>query len=305
MFKKFIVLLLLLFVSTGLMVSVNADVGPKPTTVVEIIGFDESYYFDILFKVNESDVSVLTEDEIQEQIEYDYYRDDFPDELNGFQDGEGYASYTLYRDMPHNIDLLETNKFLLGYFAPPNQFKIVLVIETGEMIISNVVNTTLFNAEVTFDLSDFSLQEAESEVIDGIPVYQIDNPSPQESIPWGEIILQIIVAVVLTLVIEIFILFVFGYNQKSTYKLVIYVNLVTQFVFHTALIGMTLFASFFGFVFIFIVGELIVLTIEIIIYRIYLKEKSKTMATLYAIFANIISLIFGTLLLTYIMGILI
>jgi len=305
MFKKFIVLLLLVFVSTGLIISVKADVGPKSTADVEIIGFDEPYYFDILFKVSESSVRVLTENEIQDEVEYYYYRDDFSDVLNGFQDQDGYASYTLYRDIPHHIDQLETHKFHIGYAIPPSEFKIALILESDEVIVSNVVNTTLFNSEITFDLSGFQLEDAQTQTIDGVEVYQIADPSPQEMIPWGEIVLQIVVAVILTLIIEVFILFIFRYNNKSSYKLAIYVNLVTQFLFHTALVAMTLLASFFGFVFIFIIGEIIILIIEIVLYRIYLKEKSKTIATLYAIVANLISLIFGTLLLSYIMNMLV
>lgn len=301
MIKRIFVLFLLIFVSLGMIVSVNADIGPKPTTDIEIIGFNESYYFDVLFKVDESRVRELTESEVQEEIEHYYYRDDFPNVLNGFQDDDGYASYTLYRGIPHHIEQRDTHKFHLGYVSPPDKFKIVLVLDNEEIIISNVVNKTLFNAEFTYDLNDFDLEDAESELVDGVSVYQVDYTSPEEIIPWSQIILQIILGVVLTVIIELGILFFFRYSQVKSYKIALYVNLITQFLFHTALILMSLFASFFGFIFIFVVGEIVILLIEIILYRKYLKEKSKMIVTIYAIIANLTSLFLGTYLLDLIL----
>lgn len=303
MIKKIFVLFLLVFISTSLMVSVHADVGPKPTTEVEIIGFDQVYYFDVLFKVDESDVRLLDEEAIQERTEYDYYRDDFPDILNGFQDDDGYASYSLYSSNPHNIDQLETHKFHLGYYSPPNEFKIVLVLENDEMIISNVVNKTLFNATFTFDLSDFSLEDETPELVDGVSVYLIEEPSPRETIPWGMTLLQIVLAVIFTIIIEMFVLFVFRYNKKSSYKLVLYINLITQFLFHSILIIGTLVGNIYGFILVFVFGELLVLIIELILYIKYLKEKSKLTAAIYALLANLMSAFLGTLLLAYLLSV--
>ncbi|QWC00198.1 hypothetical protein KHQ88_01125 [Mycoplasmatota bacterium] len=298
MFKKILSIVLLLLITWGLIFSVQADIGPKPTAEINILGFDQAYAFDILFKVDDDDVRVLNEDEVQEEVEYYYYKDTYPNVLNGFQDEDGYASYTLYRRIPHHIEQLETHRFMLGYVYPPDDFKIVLVLDNDEIIISDVVHKRSFNAEITFDLSDFSIEESQPVNINGVSVYLVNEPSPEEYIPWNEIITQIILGVIFTLIIELLILFVFRYNHKSSYKLVTYVNIVTQFLFHTALVTMIIIFDFFGFVFTFVIGEIIILIIEALVYRKLLKEKTKSMATIYALCANVISLVFGTLILS-------
>jgi hypothetical protein len=282
---------------------VHGDVGPKPTTTIEVIGLDQSYYFDLLFPVREDKVQVLTEDEIDEEIRYDYYRDDFPDILNGYRDEDGYASYTLYRGIPHSITEVSDHQFLCGYFSPPDDFKIVLVLEeTNEIIVSNKIHKTMFYAEYTFDLSSDDLFNDENrDVYQGVVRYLVDDVDG-EVVPWKEIIIQIVFAVLLTLVLEMIVLYAFRYNHKKSYFLVVKVNLFTQTILHALLVLFSLIAAFFGFFATLIIGEFLVFVIEILIYRRYLNEKSQVRAMLYGLIANIVSMVLGTMILGYVIG---
>ncbi len=298
--SAFTMFLFLTILSFSFVLKVKADMGPKPSTTVNIVGFDQPYYFDLLVKTNEEYVIELTEEEIFEQIEYYYYRDDFPAELNGFNDLDGFASYTLYRGIPHPIGQIDENTYISSYLTP-DEFKIALVLETGEIIISDIINKTMFNANFTFDLTSFSLVDSESIIIGGITVYNV-NSNLSEEIPYGQMILEIIIAVILTIAIELFILFIFRYNSKLSYILALKVNVFTQFVLNSILIFGYLFLGFFGYFFLLIIGEMVVLLLEIVFYTKFLKEKNKWLSTIYAIIANICSLVIGHYLLILIFG---
>jgi len=75
--------------------------------------------------------------------------------------------------------------------------------------------------------------------------------------------------------------------------LVLIVNIITQSLLHIGIILGSLFGSLFGGIFAFIIGELFVFILEIIIFGKFLKEQSKLRAILYALLANIASLVIG------------
>jgi hypothetical protein len=297
--KKLLFLLLFILSTTGFIISVKADMGPKPITTVEIIGFDQPYSFDLLYKTDK-EINILTESEIINQVENYYYLDDFPEELNGFVDNDGFHSYTLYRGIPHHISFEEPNKYIAGYFSPPDVFKIALVLESGEMIVSEIVHKTLFEANFIFDLSNFSLDTATPIIIDGITVYELDN-SVTEIIPVGNAFLQFFLTALVTILIEVLILFIFRYNTWQSYKLVIIVNAITQTLLYASMVLGYLAGSFFGYIGVLIIGELIVFILEIIIYQKLLKERSKSLGLIYTLTANLISLVIGLVVMSWLM----
>lgn len=297
--KKLLFLLLFMLTTTLLVISVKADMGPKPITTIEIIGFDEPYYFDLLYK-RYQEIYVLNETEIQSQIEYDYYLDYYPEELNGYIDDEGFHSYTLYTGRPHNISQVESNKFTAGYFSPPDVFKIVLVLESGEVISSEVVNKTLFEANFVFDLSNFSLDDATPKIVDGLEIYELED-SVSEIIPTKGIVLQLIVTALTTILLELGILILFRYRSWNSYKIVIIVNAITQILLYASMVMGYLAGSFFGYIGVLIIGELIVFALEIIIYQKLLKERSKSLALFYTLTANLVSLVIGLVVMSWLM----
>lgn len=284
--------------SLSFVFSVSADMGPKPSTTIKIIGLNQPYCFDLLVKTNEEYVLELNEEEVVYRTNIFYYRDDYPDELNGFYDRDGFASYSLYRGMPRPINQSEDNTFVLSY-APPNVFKIALVLDSGELIVSNIINKSIFDATFIYDLSLFSLLDSESEVIEGVIIYYVDI-DVAEVIPYGVIVLQIILTLTATLIIELFILFVFRYKNKNSYKLALKVNIFTQLILYTTMSLVYLFFGFFEYFFILFIGEVIVISLEVTLFSKFLKEKSKLIAVVYAIIANVSSLLIGHYLLIFI-----
>lgn len=104
--------------------------------------------------------------------------------------------------------------------------------------------------------------------------------------------LELALRIIGTIIIEVLILFLFGYIKKFSYKLIIFVNLATQI----TLTGFMFAAKYFvypviGELFVLIFGEAMIFMSEALIYRFYLKEKTKNRAVIYAIVANLIALL--------------
>ena len=300
---KHIWIIIMLIAAIIVMPFSYADMGPKPTTDVEIIGFDEAYYFDLLTAYDEARVTVLDADELEPIITYNYYRDDFPSVLNGYRDSDGYASYTLYSPAPASIMQKEDNPhaFHCGYFIPPDIFKIVLVTESGDLIVSSIIEKELFNAQITFDLTNFNMSEASYTTVGSIKVYDTDASWVSEYIPTGGVIVQVVVTVVLTIIVEGITLFAFGYRKTASYLKFLYVNIGKQVLLYVAMASGYLYGNFFGYVGILLLGELIVFITEIVLFRKLLKEKTKERATIYAFVANLASLFVGLIVMALLM----
>ncbi len=295
--KRCLTVLLMILMVIGLAVHVKADFGPKPTTDVTIEGLDEPYDFDLLV-YSPDDVELLDEETVQRQIR-DYYSNDFPDALNGYQDEDGYVSYTLYTDQPHHISRNEDDpdKFHVGYFSPPDVFKIALVPTSGnKIIVSEVIEKTMFHASFTFDVSDMTFGSDPDHYHGNIPVY-VNEESPAEKYPVVGSLIWVMIAVVFTVVVEGVVMLLFAYRTKESYKIMIYVNLATQTLLQVFVVLGFWFWSSFGAIGVLLLGELIVLILEIILYVRLLKEKTKLRAGFYAFAANMISFAGGLILL--------
>ncbi|MDD3477815.1 MAG: hypothetical protein PHP32_02980 [Candidatus Izemoplasmatales bacterium] len=286
--------LLFLAVLVGFLIpSVSADMGPKPTAYITIIGVEEPYYFDLLVEKDTCPL-VLTAEEVEEQIDVYYYTDTFPEELNGYCTEDHYASYTLYSQIPHTIRTTENeNEFYIGYFAPPEVFRIAIVTENG-IIISDVMTRTLFNATFTFDVSNLSMEP--EDYISG--VLDANEADAHETLPVWQVLVNTAIAVVLTLLIELGLLYLVGYREKHTYKVALYVNLATQIVLNLLLwYGFYGLMSIFGYFFVLILGEFVVFIIEMIAFQKLFKERKWFKPIPYAILANFLSMIIGILML--------
>ena len=269
---------------TAVSIDTHADMGPKPTADILIVGIDEAFYFDVLIEVPDG-VNPLTTTDLNEKIEYNYYRSDYPSHiLNGYQDEDLFASRTLYSGPPAIISKLDAEKeeYHLGYFHAPSVFKVVIILEEDDtMIVSKVIERRLFNSSMTYDLSDVDLSS------DQFGVGELE-----ENIPYNSYTLSLILRVIVTIAVELFILWFFGYKAMKSYKLTGLVNLVTQTLLSLFMvIGFYFWGSIFGLIAVLVIGEFIVFVVEMVIYAKYLKEKGHGHALLYGFVANLVTLI--------------
>lgn len=289
--KHIVLTILIVSIAMLSVVTVSADFGPKPIAYVEIKGVEEPYYFDLIVYQN-YDVQVLTDTEVESQIDGYYYRDDYPSILNGYQDDDGFAAYSLYTDMPHTIRLTNnSNIFQIGYFRPPTEFKIVIVTESNNILVSEVVHRTFFYAFFVFDLTNDTVIETE---LNSNDVAYIGVGNTSQSFPIWNILFYVLLGLVITLFIEVGLLYLIRYRDKNTFKIVIITNIVTQVLLNVFLwIGFYVWYGIFGYIFILIIGEIIVFVVEIIIYNKFFKERQSFKPVPYAILANFLSFLAG------------
>lgn len=290
-FKKLILLFIMLTISVFSFNVVKADFGPKPSMTVEVIGMNEPYHFALLMQNSgHNGFGVLDQTEFENQIFYSYYdTPNYPAVLNGFEDQDGYISFSLYTFMPHGVSQPSDNpnEFYTGYH-PPQTFKIALVTSDNTIIISKVIEKTLYDAKFTFDVTSGNV---ESMTAGG--VYQ-DIGVAKEIFPGIKMILEFLFTVLMTLLIELGVLWIFNYRDKYSFKLVTIVNVITQSILYGIIVVVSNFRDpLFTPMIILFLGEIAVLIIEISAYGVYLREKTKGIAILYAIIANLISFGFG------------
>jgi len=112
-------------------------------------------------------------------------------------------------------------------------------------------------------------------------------------------VLLISMRVILTLIIEGLVLFLFKYRKKSSWIIFVIVNLLTQTGLNVTLSGpgtnLNFSYWFYGLIFL----EIIIFAVEAVAYMFTLKEHTKKRAVLYAFTANYASFTLGCLLLSY------
>ena len=109
-------------------------------------------------------------------------------------------------------------------------------------------------------------------------------------------ILLVGLRIFLTLIIESLIFFIFGFREKKSWLIFLCINLVTQGMLNISISQFTPFSSYILLNLIF--WEIIILFVEMIAFLVLLKEHKKLKRILYAITANIASLILGGYLIT-------
>lgn len=282
--KGFLVFILLIVLFCFFPI-IKADMFPKPTTLVKVIGMEEIFYFDLLF-YSETTPKILdlNSDEVHELIENNYYLDYYPiTPLNGYQDDEGFISYTLYKSIPHIIRMTENSVnskvFKMGYYSPPKTFKIVIYTENEILLVSDKITTHLYHAEVTLDLTNVD-KTVNTENVSEVTIHQKIET----------IFFNFLYRIILTVIVELAIFWIFGYRHKNLYVIVVLFNLFTQSILSLMMIlGYYYWGAEFGAVSLLIIGEVFVLMTETIGFQLKIRPVNKSRLVFYAIVANVIT----------------
>lgn len=270
---------LFLFSLTISVQTVRADMGPKPSLVVTIKGVDEPYSFDLLTDNGNID------DFNEEWYDFDMYYDanGYPNPLIDYQDDNGYSSYFLY-DTPSSISQVSAHVYEMNYLAP-DEFRIVLYLKDADtIVVSKRIETDSFDATVTWDLTgvDLSRSSVNHGLITGTTT---DNPWSLSH--WYVTGLRAIGRVVMTLLFELGILYLFRVRKKQAFVHVGIVNVVTQLTLSVLVILSWVAGGPFFYILALLLLEFVVLLVEFIAYIVVLKQELKPgMILLYAVIAN-------------------
>lgn len=138
-----------------------------------------------------------------------------------------------------------------------------------------------------------------SRYYNGLLTLNLKNRSLRMEASTGRSILLVALRIVLTLLIEGVVFFLFGYRQKSSWALFLIANLVTQIGLNLLLMLIANFSiGYMTLLFLFyLMGEGLVFLVEILVFAVGLRERSRGRAALCALAANAASLVLGGLIL--------
>ena len=165
------------------------------------------------------------------------------------------------------------------YYAPSN-FKVILVTEDGSQYVSNEITTTRFSAECIYDL-------ATGELVEDLEAYlEYDK---KDYIGMAKLY------VVGTLMVEGFLLILFGLNQARNLPIFFLANILTQVYMHVDGWFYEIHHGSGGMAgtIHYIVKEILIILVECLLYVFFMKQKNgkKLRIILYAIIANFVSMV--------------
>lgn len=291
-FRILIITLLLSFVVCDR--SILADTGPKPTMDIYVHNAEESnYYLDLLGKVDEYGYFDATDgnkeyDNLHDEPIYQYEVEGWKAihmrtwVLNGKLTGE-----VVERDENGKVIRM---KHSFGYVGVPKRFKIIIQKSNGKLQVSEIITNNHFNAVVNYDMKENRVIAITGSNI--VEKYGISNLSDG--------LYDYLKRILATLAIELLIAIFFGYRSLKKISMIALVNFITQTLLTLLFISLyAVFNDFFsenGYAALLLLGEIIVIIIEYLIYCKLFRQEEKTKLRDYTLAANIASIFIGFIL---------
>ena len=272
-FKAFVLATMVVFALVAAAVCVSADTGPKPSTTIKTNGtVGEKYYLDLLIECDNGYPN-LKDAEIAE-LDAEMFKT-----LSEYTDDGWYPAIAHGTPAPLFGTVVPeddgTSRF--SYFGTPNRFKVIIVTESGTVKVSDVVEKTVYQQVFSLDFADMTVKTSQSAA--------------------KSYLIQFASTFFPTLIIEFLLLFAFGLSPKKYWWAIIAVNLVTQ-LFLTSVLACNPVILYGGFIFFFVMLELVVMLIEAAAYLVIMKKERLWKRIVYAVTANVASAVVGGILLT-------
>lgn len=262
--KKIVLLLtliLFLFVSTS--ITVNADMGPKPAIIIDIIGIEGDYVAAFASKK----VSGPNFD-YESWLKYEEHRVEYHPIME-YKDDEGFKWMTKYYECNGDSEIKFT------YYAP-SEFKLVIYKDNELYKVTEITEMYAFRSYFKMDFTKEAIKI-------------------KTTYPYIRETLRFILRVVLTLLIEVGLFFVFYLYTKRNLKVVLIVNVITQVLLNIIINICTYTSGELTALLILILIEMAIFIIEPVLFAILMKKKNKILIILYALIANFLSFILGFL----------
>ena len=271
--KHFARLFLMLMV--GILVfaqPLKADMGPKPSVTIRFTntGTAGTFYAALLSKDSEvtlwhyeeglygdiTDPAGLSE---QDQIDFRFYM---------------YSLHDDYYYFSHTAQKITAGEYSWSYYAPGNFKLLVFFPDSDTFMISDAYERTAFQAVYRCDVSNERL----------VLVEYID---------WSTVIIGFLARVAGTVLVELLIGLLFGYRRKKQVIGIIITNIITQILLNLYVYLVNYHEGFLVVMLTVFIVEGVIIVIEAIVYRIFLRQGHPI---LYALVANCVSFVAGLLL---------
>lgn len=272
-FKAFALATMVVFALVAAAVCVSADTGPKPSITIKTNGtVGEKYYLDLLIECDNGYPN-LKDAEIAE-LDPEMFKT-----LSEYTDDGWYPAIAHGTPAPLFGTVVPeddgTSRF--SYFGTPDRFKVIIVTESGTVKVSDVVEKSVYQQVFSLDFADMTVKTSQSAA--------------------KSYLIQFASTFAPTLIIEFLLLFAFGLSPKKYWWAIIAVNLATQ-LFLTLVLACNPGILYGGFIFLFVMLELVVMLIEVAAYLVIMKKERLWKRIVYAVTANVASAVVGGILLT-------
>lgn len=248
-----------------------ADTGPKPSIYIKIEGIEGKYV-----------AGFAAKETLGPNFDYESYKEGYYDYLQynpimEYKDEEGFKWITRYYECEDDFEISFT------YYAP-EVFKLIIYKDGKLYSSTKSIEKYAYASYYTIDFNTNTIIENNN------IEYEINN-----TYNYGKEILNLILRIILTLLIEFILFFLFRLYTKHNFKVVLITNLITQILLNIILNLKYYYDGLLSAYAILILLEIGILILETIVYKIFLKDKSKLLITIYPIIANILSFIIGLL----------
>jgi len=251
-------------------VTVKADIGPKPSVVIEVTGFEDYY------------VTLLSERDSTGPWSHGNEYHDYMGEEWVFEAFENYEDKDGYYFLSFMQDCSENDTFEWTYY-PPQRFKVLIyTMDDRQFYCSDEVYE-----RYAFD-SYFKVTASENGNV----------LTAQKSYDFSMELVSLAARVVLTIALEMLVAFIHGYRSKKNVKIIGITNVCTQVVLNVLLNVINYSSGQMAFVFHYVWMEFVVFAIEAVVYAKLLDRTDGELEMAkhpiaYAVLANAVSLAAG------------
>ena len=262
----------LLFILLLISKPISADMGPKPSIDININNpYNYNLEIDLLFYSENADFDIdkpITDRKINDILKEKNF--------------DNYISAYLYYNIPFELTKKSNYNYHIGYLFP-KEFKLAIYdLDNNILYISNLIERKRFEAKMDVDINYISNDTNELFI-------NYDNAYIKEVNNYFISILKFLSRIIITIIVELFILFLFKFKDKFSFKVVLLNNLFTQII-----LNIILYINYYNYglmsYYIFlIIGEIIVLIFESLINSYFIKEKKKYYTIIYTSIANIVT----------------
>jgi hypothetical protein len=272
-----------------------ADIGPKPSVVINFEGLeDQSYYVTLLSEVpSTGPYSVLGEHPNNQR----YYEED--EDYGVWQKFVSYQDEDGFHFLQYFGNCTDTSRFTWGYHPPP-RFKILLYFPEQNCFAASkeIYERYAFDSYYRVDATGLEMQ----------PFTTARSISAEKDYDYTWETVSLLARIIATMAIEVLIALLIGFRAKKLLLVIGTTNIVTQTMLNILLNIFNYYQGSMAFVFHYIWMELLVIVIEAIIFSTLLprysgKEIMKRTTYLYAFSANAASFGVGLYLAQLIPGI--
>lgn len=303
--KAFVFLACFILIGVAVPVKASADCAPKPSVVIDFDGLDgQDYYVTLLSDVEStgpySSLEFSMRDNPNNREAKDFYygtEEDYPAYLKfaEYEDPDGYHFLGYFGRLP-------THRFSWGYY-PPQNFKILVYFPekdsfaASEGIYERYAFDTYYRADLTETIQTLG---------DNTIYYQAFGA--ERSYNYSLEISSMFIRIAFTIMIEILIALPFAFRQKKQINFILIMNLITQIALNVTLNIIGILHGPLALTLLYILLELLIITIEAVTYTVYLRKHSETeipkwKPIIYAIVANAASFGIGLMLVNVLPGV--